>query len=321
MPACVEDVERYSLQEDNYLFVLNCPPGYDCGQIGTIFMTCCDGTELLVQLSETLLAVERQKIIQAMMEECARRMAFCSPYNPDPPNGPGTPSDPNDPTNPNVAFVMSYNAPQSATIQCPGGGSFTYTVPAGKFIASTQAQADTRARQYALQYAQQHAMCLTNLSGSTCEGSAVNAKLFVYGPALGNAHCWSVVSGTLPDGLVLETGWLPGTQTQLTGTATTAGSFTFTVRATGNDNLYVDRTFTVCVIALDPASLSDATIGQPYSETLIATGCAAPPLSWQIVSGTLPDGVFLNEETGEISGTPTETGDFPFTIRLQTEAT
>lgn len=320
MPACVEDVERYSLQEDNYLFVLNCPPGYDCSRLGTVYMQCCDGTELLVHLSESLLAVERAKIIQAMLEECARRLSFCPPYNPDPPSGPTT-DNPNDPTR-RTAIVASYNAPQEATIQCPGGGAtFTYTVPAGQFIAFTQEQANKRAKQFALEYAQAHFMCLSPLAGAFCEGDAVDVALHVFGPTLGNSHNWTVTSGALPDGLALESGWLPGTTARITGTATTAGTFVFTIRAVGVDNLYAERTFTLCVIGISPAAFPDATQDTAYSQTLSATGCAVPPLSWQLVAGALPTGLFLNEETGEISGTPTVAGDYNFTIQLQTEAT
>ena len=37
--------------------------------------------------------------------------------------------------------------------------------------------------------------------------------------------------------------------------------------------------------------------------------------SWEIVDGSLPAGLALNEETGEISGTPEEEGSFVLTVK------
>ena len=53
--------------------------------------------------------------------------------------------------------------------------------------------------------------------------------------------------------------------------------------------------------------------GAPYSYTFAATGTPAPEFS--AASGALPPGLSLNETTGELSGEPTETGTFTFTIK------
>ena len=42
-------------------------------------------------------------------------------------------------------------------------------------------------------------------------------------------------------------------------------------------------------------------------------------VSYKLVSGKLPAGVSFNEQTGEIYGTPTETGEFPISIQLETK--
>jgi hypothetical protein len=49
-------------------------------------------------------------------------------------------------------------------------------------------------------------------------------------------------------------------------------------------------------------TLHAGTEGQPYSETLTASGGVAP-YTWKVAGGTLPSGLQLNSETGEISGT------------------
>ena len=59
-------------------------------------------------------------------------------------------------------------------------------------------------------------------------------------------------------------------------------------------------------------SLPDGMEGEAYSNRLTAKGTA--PITWSIVSGVLPGGLSLNEDTGEISGTPTGEGTEVFTV-------
>jgi len=56
-----------------------------------------------------------------------------------------------------------------------------------------------------------------------------------------------------------------------------------------------------------------AVIGSPYRATLAVRGGIAPYV-FSLSSGQLPEGVFLSSETGALSGTPTTTGDFSFSI-------
>lgn len=59
-------------------------------------------------------------------------------------------------------------------------------------------------------------------------------------------------------------------------------------------------------------NLPGGTEGEAYSNRLIAKGTA--PITWSIVSGVLPEGLSLNEDTGEISGTPAGEGTEVFTV-------
>ncbi|HXG67445.1 MAG TPA: putative Ig domain-containing protein, partial [Blastocatellia bacterium] len=68
-------------------------------------------------------------------------------------------------------------------------------------------------------------------------------------------------------------------------------------------------------LAITTASpLPDGTVASPYAQTLAASG-GTPPYSWSLVSGALPPGVGM-DATGAISGTPTTTGTYNFTVQV-----
>ncbi len=58
--------------------------------------------------------------------------------------------------------------------------------------------------------------------------------------------------------------------------------------------------------------LSNGTVGTYYKQTLAADGTM--PVTWSVSNGTLPAGLSLNANTGEISGTPTAQGANTFTV-------
>ena len=66
-------------------------------------------------------------------------------------------------------------------------------------------------------------------------------------------------------------------------------------------------------ITISPAALVNATIGVALNQTIAATG-GNLDFVYTLTSGTLPAGVTL-ADTGELSGTPTETGSFTFTVQ------
>jgi microsomal dipeptidase-like Zn-dependent dipeptidase len=73
------------------------------------------------------------------------------------------------------------------------------------------------------------------------------------------------------------------------------------------------------VLITSPDS-STGQAGQPYSQTLSATG-GTPPYQWSLQSGTsLPPGLTL-DQNGAIAGTPTTGGSFNVTVVVQDSAT
>ena len=65
-------------------------------------------------------------------------------------------------------------------------------------------------------------------------------------------------------------------------------------------------------------TLPNGTVGTAYNQTLIADGTA--PVTWKVTGGDLPDGLSLNESTGEISGTPTAETTSTFTVTATNDA-
>lgn len=62
--------------------------------------------------------------------------------------------------------------------------------------------------------------------------------------------------------------------------------------------------------------LAAAKVARPYSTKLAATG-GIPFYNWEIVAGTLPEGLTLGSFTGTIGGTPTKAGGTRCTIRVR----
>lgn len=110
---------------------------------------------------------------------------------------------------------------------------------------------------------------------------------------------YSVSSGSLPPGLSLNS-----SNGNLTGTPTTAGSYTFTLRAAHSyNNTTSSKTFVVWepVTWTDSSILADVTEGNAYSDAVAAAGSPAP--TYSVTTGTLPSTLSLNSTTGAITGT------------------
>ncbi len=63
------------------------------------------------------------------------------------------------------------------------------------------------------------------------------------------------------------------------------------------------------------AALPQASVGSTYNAAITVTGGTAPYI-FSVVSGQLPAGVLLGDNSGTISGTPTATGNFSFAVSV-----
>jgi len=196
-----------------------------------------------------------------------------------------------------------------------------FTVPAGTFASISQDDADSEAQNYACQMAKLRRICLTsNIPKEACANSSFSYTITASGLTVESVgNIWHVVSGSLPNGLSLSGS---GPTISVTGTPTTGGTFNFTVEISTFTGDTQSKAFTICIIAISPASpLTSGTVGTAYTATFTATSCATAPLNWQVASGTLPTGLTLNQTTGVLSGTPTVAGTYNFQIVLQDSST
>jgi hypothetical protein len=68
-------------------------------------------------------------------------------------------------------------------------------------------------------------------------------------------------------------------------------------------------------LKITTTSLSDGVLGAAYCETIEAA-YGKTPYTWSMAAGDLPNGLFLYTSAGEIWGTPTEEGDYEFTVMV-----
>ncbi len=184
----------------------------------------------------------------------------------------------------------------TATVTDSGNPTQTKSVPLSITIASTQLTITTS----------------TVASGT--DGSAYSQTLHASGGA--PTYTWSITSGSLPAGLTIVAG-----TGLISGTPTASGTFSFTASVTDSSNPVQSTSVTLSLIiasnqlTITTSSLTAATEGATYSQTLHATG-GTPAYTWSVTNGTLPTGVSLAAGSGVISGTPTASGTFTFTVTV-----
>ncbi|WP_187143431.1 beta strand repeat-containing protein [Terriglobus albidus] len=143
----------------------------------------------------------------------------------------------------------------------------------------------------------------------------------LYNGAIGVAggtapYSCTLASGTIPNGLTL-------TGCSLTGTPTTAGNSTFSIKATDSSGPANATTGPVTLsIAAAPVTLAltappSGNVGVAYNGTIGVSGGTAP-YTCSLASGSMPSGLTLNSCT--ISGTPLVAGSYSLSIKATDSA-
>ena len=226
--------------------------------------------------------------------------------------GPSAPPIPASGGNATERFSLVSGAlPAGMTLSSAGALSGTPTV-AGTFnitVQATDGNGFTGSRAYSLVV---NAPTIT-LAPATLPGGfggvAYSQALAASGGV--GSYTYSLSAGALPPGIALSSAGA------LSGTPTSIGSFNFTVTATDSVGFTGSQAYTFNVaaptITLTPATLPAATGSIAYSQPLSASG-GNGGYTYSLTAGTLPPGIALSS-AGLISGTPTTTGSYSFTVR------
>jgi len=215
------------------------------------------------------------------------------------------------------------NTEQSCTVDCSDGGSFTYTVPAGRFRAFSVAQANAAANAYACRQAALNRLCLSGIDGSACTEQAFSQTITADSANI--PIDFIVTSGSIPAWVDVEVG---ENTVHMHGTPQIGdvGDSTFTITAVDSLGFSASRSYTIsvsecigCVIT-SVSPLPEFDQGQPYTYGLSASGTSGA-VTWTLISGSLPTGLSLST-AGVISGTVSlnvGTLDATFTVRVTDE--
>lgn len=185
-------------------------------------------------------------------------------------------------------------------------GTFTFTVEVTDSLAATATKQ--------LSIAVPTGLAITTTAA--LPNATLNAAYSQTLAAVGGTppYTWSVTSGALPAGLTLSAAGA------ITGTPTSAGTFSFTAVVKDSASASAAQQFTLIVaggLTITTTSLPGGKAGTPYSQVLAASG-GTPPYTFARTSGSLPPGIALSGAT--LSGTPTTTGSYTFTVQVTDSA-
>src|SRR5690349_10876413 len=100
----------------------------------------------------------------------------------------------------------------------------------------------------------------------------------------------------------------------------------FTIRATDSsaNGCYGETSYMLAIncqpLSITPTTLTGAVAGTVYNQALTLNG-GSGVIDWSVSAGALPTGLSINPNSGVLSGVPSVTGTFNFTIKGTVNAT
>lgn len=187
-------------------------------------------------------------------------------------------------------------------------GNYTFTV----VTTDSSSPAQVATKQFSIQIQSPPVAITTTSLPNGTQSQAYQAALAASGgtPPL----TWNVSAGSLPAGLALSTSGV------VSGTPSQSGTYTFTVMVTDSSAPAQSAMKQLSIqiqsppVAITTTSLPNGTQGQLYQAVLAASG-GTPPFTWKVSTGSLPAGLSLST-SGVLSGTPTQSGTFTFTVMV-----
>ena len=207
--------------------------------------------------------------------------------------------------------LSSGTLPTGLTLNSSTGAITGTPTAAGTSTFTVKAEKDSQSAEKQLSITVSPIPTITITTTSLNSGTVGTAYSATLTASITGAN-WSVISGTLPARLSLNS-----STGVISGTPTTAGTSTFTVRAVYG-SASDEKQFTLTInspvetLRITTTSLPDGRTNSPYSANLTASITGA---TWSVSSGSLPDGLALTSSTGAISGTPTKAGTYTFTVK------
>ena len=184
------------------------------------------------------------------------------------------------------------------------GGSFNFTIGVSDPGGASASQA------FSLLINPPVSVTTTTLPAGVV-GASYSQTLQAAGGA-GAPYTWNIQTGVLPNGLGLN-----ATSGVISGTPSTAGTFSFTAGATDPQGNFGSAALSIQVFpvfSFVTSALSPAFAEIPYTQTITVNG-GFTPYAFAVTAGTLPAGLTLNPSTGVISGTALAAGSSTFTIQ------
>ena len=69
-------------------------------------------------------------------------------------------------------------------------------------------------------------------------------------------------------------------------------------------------------LVINSGTVAGGTDGSAYPDTYLSATGGISPYTWSVTSGSLPPGMTLDANSGDLAGTPTSVGTYPFTVSV-----